>query len=138
MQIPLLFGWRLSVVLTKGKYSCCLNPHVGIYRWNFIRLKRTPWSIIKYKKEIFWIGIKLPPSWRIFNIEWRKGGKTFHPPQTRNIEVKKLFEFLGLSAFYQRPELRVYYKPPFGLRTMGFKLKTRRERSPPLPTRRGQ
>ena len=53
MKIKLIGKYWLSIVLTKGQFSRCLNPHIGVY----------------VPQQGGWM-LHLPPDWGIFHWDW--------------------------------------------------------------------
>lgn len=73
MKFKLFGNWRFSAVLTKGQFSQCLNPHIGVY--------------VPQQGGYM---LRLPPDWRIFHLDWdRKLVTEFF----KRREIRKLARF---------------------------------------------
>jgi hypothetical protein len=85
MKLPIWFGWCLSIHLTKGKYSSCLNPHIGICR-------KTP-----YLDRRNGYLIRFPEHW-IFNVEWNL--------KQRRLRKKRWQSYKGIYIFRIGPVIK--------------------------------
>jgi len=59
MQISIYGDWLISIVLNKGQYASCLNPHVMLC-----------------KRHVCGYGFRLPAHWSIWNIELDRKKRT--------------------------------------------------------------
>ncbi len=102
MRVPLCFGFWFSAHLNKGRYSSCLNPHIGIYRPGRDGLM-----------------LRFNPDWKIWNYEFdakirdakRRAALRLEPPSIRQIFVINL-RVVRLQMFVERSGLRKLYARP--------------------------
>lgn len=114
MQIPIYGDWLISIVLNKGRYSSCLNPH-----------------ILLCKRHVCGYGVRFPAHWRIWTIEldrkkraWlrqtRKDGRRLEATRLGIVGWTLSAFRLGsrlqttLSVFVtKKGVVKVYYRLPF-------------------------
>lgn len=122
MQIPIRGKWCISIVLNKGKYSSCYNPH-----------------ILLCKRGVCGYGLRFPPEWRIWNIDLDRKSRARNRRdrharaalKKKRINIVRLFKLgwgnMHLASAYLRPNgnVSLYYTMPFG-KTQGVGLKSPR------------
>mgnify|MGYP001605457355 FL=1 len=107
MQIPLGGDYLISIMVTKGRYSSCLNPHI-------LFCKRHAWG---------W-GLRFPRHWRVWNLEWswrkRRNQRRFRRQvlMHQNGIIKLADWYIGRRNVFSLFKLsngtiRLYYRLPF-------------------------
>lgn len=104
MQLPLLFGWRLSAVLNKYPYGTCLNPHIGVYR--------------PQRGGLF---IRFPAHWPVWNWNVHPRDRRHanalraEPRKFSSLGVRKVVGIGSLFSVFQYATgvINIYVKIPF-------------------------